>query len=84
MDRHERPHTVLTIASHRGLYLAIIMDRHEGPHTSLKIALHRGLYLAIIMDRHERPQSGLLYHFIEAFTYPLLWTVMKGPTLPIL
>jgi hypothetical protein len=40
MDRYEGPHTALTIAMHRGLYLAIIIDRYEGPHTALTIALH--------------------------------------------
>jgi hypothetical protein len=39
MNRHEGPHTALTIALHGRLYLAIIMNRHEGPHTALIIAL---------------------------------------------
>jgi hypothetical protein len=39
MDRHEGPHTALTIALHGGLYLAIIMDSYEGPRTALTIAL---------------------------------------------
>jgi hypothetical protein len=43
MDRYEGPHTSLTIALHRGLYLAIIMDRYERPLTALNIALHGGL-----------------------------------------
>jgi hypothetical protein len=41
MDRHEGPLTALTIALHRGLYLAIIMDRHEGPLNALTRALHK-------------------------------------------
>jgi hypothetical protein len=45
-------HRVLTIALHRGLYLAIIMDSYDGPQSPLIIALHRVLYLAIIMDRY--------------------------------
>jgi hypothetical protein len=52
MYRPEGPHSALTIALHRGLYLSIMIDRHEGPHTDLTIALYRGLYLAIIMDLH--------------------------------
>jgi hypothetical protein len=32
------PHTALTIALHRGLYLAIIMDRYVGPHAARAIA----------------------------------------------
>jgi hypothetical protein len=43
MYRHEGPHSALTIAMHKGLYLAIIMDRHEEPHTVLTIALHKGM-----------------------------------------
>jgi hypothetical protein len=42
MNRHEGPQTVVTMALHRGLYLAIIMDRYEGPHTTLTIFLHKG------------------------------------------
>jgi hypothetical protein len=53
MDRHEVPHTALTIALHAGLHLAIIMDRHEGPHTALTMSLHGVLYIAILMDRHN-------------------------------
>jgi hypothetical protein len=44
MDRYEGPQTLLTIALHGSLYLAIIMDQYEEPHTALKIALHEGLY----------------------------------------
>jgi hypothetical protein len=54
-----RPHTALTIALHRGLYIAIIMDRYRGPHTSFTLALHRGLYLAIIMDRYSGHHTAL-------------------------
>jgi hypothetical protein len=39
MDRHEGPHTALTLALHRDLYLAILMDLHEGPNTALNRAL---------------------------------------------
>jgi hypothetical protein len=53
MDRHEGPHSALTIALLKGIYLTIIMDPLEGPDISLTIALLRGLYLAIIMDRYE-------------------------------
>jgi hypothetical protein len=49
MDREKGPQTALTIALHRGLYLAILMDRDKGTRTAITIALHRGLYLAIIM-----------------------------------
>jgi hypothetical protein len=59
MDWYEGPHTALTIALHRGLYLAIIIYRYEGPHTALNIALLRGLYLSIIMDRYEGPHISL-------------------------
>jgi hypothetical protein len=52
MDRYEGTLSTLTIAFHRGLYLAIIMDRYEEHHTSLNIALNRGLYLVIILDRY--------------------------------
>jgi hypothetical protein len=45
----------LTVALHRGLYLAIIMDRYGGPQSTLTIALHRGLYLCIIMDPYGIP-----------------------------
>jgi hypothetical protein len=31
IDRYEGPHISLTIALHRGFYLAITMDRYEGP-----------------------------------------------------
>jgi hypothetical protein len=54
MDRYERPHTALTLAMTRSLYLAIIMDRYGGPQTALTIAVHRGLYLTIPMDRYWR------------------------------
>jgi hypothetical protein len=37
MDHHEVPHTALTIALHRGIYLDIIMDRHEGPTVPLQL-----------------------------------------------
>jgi hypothetical protein len=43
MDRHEGPHTTLTTALHRVLYLDTIMDRYAGSQTSLNIALHRDL-----------------------------------------
>jgi hypothetical protein len=52
--------TLLIIAFHRGLYMAIIMDRHERPQTTVTIALHGGLYLAIIMDRQKGPKLPLL------------------------
>jgi hypothetical protein len=52
MNGHEGSHTALTIALHRGIYLAIIMVRPDSPHAALTIALHGGLYLAIIMDRN--------------------------------
>jgi hypothetical protein len=35
MDRYEEPESALTIALHRGLYLAIIMDRYGGTHRAL-------------------------------------------------
>jgi hypothetical protein len=52
-------HRVLTIALHRGLYLAIIMDRYDGPKIALTIALYRGLYIANTMVRFEGPHSAL-------------------------
>jgi hypothetical protein len=55
MDRYEQTHTLLTIALHGGLYLAIIMVRYEWRHTALTIDLNGGLYLAIIIYRYERP-----------------------------
>jgi hypothetical protein len=60
MSRHEWPHTALTIALHRGLFVAIIFDRYEGLHTTLTIAFHGVLYLAIIMYRHEGHTLPLL------------------------
>jgi hypothetical protein len=51
--------TILTIALHTGLSLAIIMERYKGPLTLLNLALHRGLYLDIIMDRYEGPLAAL-------------------------
>jgi hypothetical protein len=50
MVRYEGTQSALTIALHRGIYLAIIMDLYERPLSALTIALHRGLYLAVIMD----------------------------------
>jgi hypothetical protein len=50
MDRYEGPHTALTTALHRGLYLETIMDRYEGPPA----------YFAIIMDPYEGPKLPLL------------------------
>jgi hypothetical protein len=47
MDPYENPHSALTIALLRGLYLAIIMDPYDGPHNALSIALRRGLYLGV-------------------------------------
>jgi hypothetical protein len=44
MDRFEMPHIALTIALHRGLYLAIIMNQYEGHHTNITLAVHGGLY----------------------------------------
>jgi hypothetical protein len=38
MDRYEGPLISLTIALHRGLYLASIKDRYEGPLAALTIA----------------------------------------------
>jgi hypothetical protein len=38
MDRHEGTHTALTIALHRGIYLANMKDRQEVPHSALIIA----------------------------------------------
>jgi hypothetical protein len=35
MDLYEEPQLALSIALHRGLYLAIIMDRYGGPQISL-------------------------------------------------
>jgi hypothetical protein len=43
MDRYGGPHSALTIALHRGIYLAIIMDRNGVPQSALTIALQRGL-----------------------------------------
>jgi hypothetical protein len=43
MDRHEGPHTSLTIALHADLYLVILIDRHEESHIALIITLYRGL-----------------------------------------
>jgi hypothetical protein len=43
MDQYEVQQSALTIALHRGLYLAIIMDRYEGHQTALTTALHGGL-----------------------------------------
>jgi ABC-type molybdate transport system permease subunit len=60
MDRYEGRLNALTVALHRGIYLAIIMDRYEGPLNALTVALHRGLYLAIIMDRYEGPLTALI------------------------
>jgi hypothetical protein len=39
MDRHEGPHSALTIALLRGLYFVIIMDHYDGPHSPLTIAM---------------------------------------------
>jgi hypothetical protein len=60
MDSYKGPHSSLTIALHRGLYLAFLMDRHEGTHSTPTIALLRGLHLAIIMDRYKGPTLPLL------------------------
>jgi hypothetical protein len=57
-DRFGAPHTVLTIALHGGLYLAIIMHRHERPPYS-PTALLGGLYISIIMDRYRGPDCSL-------------------------
>jgi hypothetical protein len=43
MGRYGGLQSALTIALHRGLYLAIIMDRYGVPESALTIALHRGL-----------------------------------------
>jgi hypothetical protein len=51
MDWEKGHQTALTIALHRGLFLAIILDREKGEQTALNIELYSGLYLAIIMDR---------------------------------
>jgi hypothetical protein len=60
MYRYEGHQTALTIAFHRGLYLAsIILDSYERPQTALTIALHGGLDLAIIIDRYEGPKLSL-------------------------
>jgi hypothetical protein len=70
MDLYEGPLIALTIALHRGLYLAIIMYRYEGPLTPLTIALHKGLYLAIIMDHIKGPLIHLQHPSIQASTFP--------------
>jgi hypothetical protein len=43
MDRTEGPHSALSIALLRGLYLSIIMNRYEGPKSAITLALLRGL-----------------------------------------
>jgi hypothetical protein len=43
MDPYEEPQSALTIAFHRGLYLAIIIDRYVGLQSDLSIAFHRGV-----------------------------------------
>jgi hypothetical protein len=60
MDRHQGSQSALTVALHRGLYLAIIVHLYEGPQTARNIAWHRGLYVAIIMDMYEGPKLPLL------------------------
>jgi isoprenylcysteine carboxyl methyltransferase (ICMT) family protein YpbQ len=60
MDRYGEPHTALTIALHRGLYVAILMDHYEKKHSALTIFLHRVLYLAIIMERYGGSTLSLL------------------------
>jgi hypothetical protein len=47
MDRNGRPHSKLTIALHKGLYIYIIIYRCGGPHSALLIALHRRIYIDI-------------------------------------
>jgi hypothetical protein len=59
MDRYGGHQTVLIIALHVGIYLAIIMSRCREPHTSLTIALYGGFELAIIMERLGFPQTAL-------------------------
>jgi hypothetical protein len=49
MDSYEGPHTALTIALYRDLYLAILMVIYEGPNISLTLAVHEDLYLAIVV-----------------------------------
>jgi hypothetical protein len=53
------PQTALTIALHRGFYIAIIMEHYEGHQTAHTIALHGGLYLAIMMEPYEWTQISL-------------------------
>jgi hypothetical protein len=43
MDHYRGPQTELTVALHRGIYLAITTDRYRGTQTDLTIALHGGL-----------------------------------------
>jgi hypothetical protein len=52
MDRIRGPETALTLALHRGLYVAILIDLYIWPQTALTIALHCGILLAIIMVRY--------------------------------
>jgi hypothetical protein len=75
----EGPHTALTIALHRGLYLAIIMDRYEGPQTTLTIAMHRGLYLAIIMDRYGGPHTTLTIALHRGLYLAIIMDRYEGP-----
>jgi hypothetical protein len=71
MDRYGDHNTALTVYLHAGLYLANLMDPYVGPHTALTIALHAVLYLENTMGRYRGPRLQLLYHCMDASTYPL-------------
>jgi hypothetical protein len=61
----------LTVALHRGLYLAIITDRFRGPQTALSIALPGGLCSAFIIDRYGGPQTALSIAFLRCLYFAI-------------
>jgi hypothetical protein len=79
VTRYGGPRTALTIALHRGLYLAIVMHRYREPQTALTIPFHGGLYLPIIMDRYGGPQTALPIALLGGFYLAFIMYLYGGP-----
>jgi hypothetical protein len=72
------------MASHRGLYLVIIMDPYGEPLPALTIALHRGLYLAILILHYEKPHTAITIHLYRVVNLTITMDGYGGSTLPLL
>jgi hypothetical protein len=83
MDRYGGPHTAITTALHRGLYLANNLYRYGGSPTILTIVLHRSLYLAFIMDLYRGPHPALTIALHRFVYLPIKWAVIEIPKLPL-